>query len=253
MVFRFQRSLVLISIFSFSIFIAAMFSSCSIPVEPLNKFKYSVFSILLTSSSSQTVKINSANFGKSQGVSGAIVEINGVRLNEDTLWRGIYTVDSIGFVKPGKVYELKIIVGDYLISGETIVPDSFEIIEPVNKYVEIKAVEGDTVHINLKWSKGTGVGLYIIEVLSPPVCFQYPDTVICGRGKIKEFFTYDEWANIDINVKRYGDYIVRIYATDDNYANYVSSKYRFPSVGVENSYGLFASMSVDSVVVKITK
>jgi hypothetical protein len=104
----------------------------------------------LTSSSSQTVKINSANLDKSQGVSGAIVEINGVRLNEDTLWRGVYTVDSIGFVKPGKVYELKIIVGDYLISGETVVPDSFEIIEPVNKYVEIKAVEGDTVHINLK-------------------------------------------------------------------------------------------------------
>jgi len=245
--------LALILVFSFLIEISILFLSCSVPVEPLNRIKYSVFSILSTSARVQQVLITSAEFHGSQRVSGAIVEINGVRLNEDTLWKR-YTLDSIGFVKPGEVYELRICIGNYLISGTTIVPDSFEIVTP-NRYTDIKVGREDTIYIDLKWSRGIGSGLYIIEVLSPPVFLLYPDSGIYGRWKILEFFTYDEKANVKIDVKRYGfgDYIIRVCATDHNYLTYSMSKHRFASAGVVNSYGLFASMTIDSVIINITR
>lgn len=236
----------LVLVLVFSLF---MSSSCNVPTEPLNRIKYNVHAMLSSASRIQRVFVASVDSG-TIWIGGANVEINGVKLSKIG---GAYILDSIGFVRPGRIYKLQIYIINDLITGETIVPGDFEIITP-REYVEIKGKNADTIDINLEWTKSEGASFYVVEILAPPVEFPQGSGVYYRRT-IATFLSESEKANVKINTERYGAgiYTVRVCAVDQNYKEYHFSKQRVPSAGLTNSYGYFASMVVDSIIVNLQK
>jgi hypothetical protein len=254
--------------------VAAFINGCNgIPNDPLpDLFPGSVNAILMTGKQSQQVFFDRIlplgeplNIPRREPFSyqdscnvfipGAEVSINGQKMNEKIgldCTEQYYEIMKPGFIRSNQSYTLHIQKDGYDISGSTVVPDSFSIISHpklllVEKYTGSK-------EIKLIWQKSKNAKGYIYQInYNPLIDIFNNDTTYIPRFFMLTF-TLDTTANINLYRDNtiYGSYnscTIKVGAYDENFDKYYIKKHQ--SVGLTGAFGVFCSMVVDSIVIKV--
>lgn len=156
-------------------------------------------------------------------------------------------------VIPGKQYELKIENSIGILKGKTIVPDSIRILSP-----EIADSIKDKSDLKIKWDAGKNAAGYIINLYSPPqkiissdnqyavirhsYCFYTTNTFFIIPGKYIRFYESSPFGEF---IEKNRRYTLKVIALDVNFKQNLFDGSDIS--GVTNGYGLFGSVSVDSL------
>jgi hypothetical protein len=248
--------------------VAAFINGCNgIPNDPLpDLFPGSVNAILMTGKQSQQVFFDRIlplgeplNIPRREPFSyqdscnvfipGAEVSINGQKMNEKIgldCTEQYYEIMKPGFIRSNQNYTLYIQKDGYNISGSTVVPDSFSIISHpklllVEKYTGSK-------EIKLIWQKSKNARGYIYQKEYPPMIYEEDGITYYVPRFSMLSFTMDTTANIYLS-SYYNSFTIKVGAYDENFEKYYIQKHQ--SVGLTGAFGVFCSMAVDSIVIKV--
>ncbi len=162
-------------------------------------------------------------------------------------------------VKPGEKYTLTVKTGIGLLTGETIVPNPIKLLAPING-----STFKDRSILEISWEKDDTVYGYVIKLEGPPYEWEWREgTIYKGRDSFM-FNTTDNSIQIPGKYIRYyeehwrGQYIetdrrytIKVMGFDKNFKQHQFDGY--PIAGVENGYGVFGSVVIDSVDVFVVK
>ncbi len=236
----------------FVFFLFCIFCGCSFPDDTYQNFKnYSVIAILSNEQNKQKVycyKVNDIETNTTaleNFVHNANVSINGksmIEIYQDKFpQEKFYKIDSVGFIQPNTNYNVLIETDGKIIDGNTHTPTLVEFITP--KIVNIQ-LQNSSDTLLIEWSD-TIERQYIFSLTYPlkeflPGYFdrRIEEEIINKKTK-------------SIVVRDTGQYIAKVISFDENYKKYFIDKELV--AGINNAYGVFASISVDSILINVTK
>ena len=173
------------------------------------------------------------------------LESNNISFNNFIITRDsnnviFYTNETL-IPKPGEIYNLKINVGNNVITGRTIIPDNFQIISP--KENQIYHYSNNKFEINTKWESNKSIYGYIVDI------FYHINFLELGR------YNYLEYSKVvfDTSYSFISQYLptdtvrIKVLGFDKNYYEHVFQGKE--STGVNGAYGYFGSSILKTVKV----
>jgi len=242
--------LFLVSLFSFSRIGCTYFPEEPSPIVG----NVSVIAVLSTEARTQKIYIYSVtSLGDERNpdelfVKDAIVMVNGVSflhtIEAQSWQKNSYALEFPGFVHPDSTYSLYVQYSDKTILGTTRVPGQFSItnLPKISEY-KLKPTNNTIV---IQWSASRNARGYLLNVKAPPI--EYPPG--SGRfipGGFNRWITRDTLAAIDVG--SVGNHTIKVGAFDEHYERHFLRG--FQVAGLQNAYGVFASMVVDSLVIRV--
>lgn len=192
--------------------------------------------------------------------------------NSDSVYKFDYYIDSTNYYTPsrytnisekfviesGETYSLKIETDIGTLKGETTVPNPIRLLTPYpNTYTT------DRTPLEIIWEKDDTAFGYVINLKGPPYNFSWQGKTTVRRD-IHIFNTVNQSIIIPGELIRYDEqhwngefiederrYTLILMGFDENFKHHEFDGY--PVAGIENGYGVFGSVVVDSLNIFVRK